>query len=559
MQRRIMLQLRLAALFAIAPVLYAQPVPMWKQPLSGNIISEIYTQNGFVTSVVDGGNVISLGLNGDIFWNYKIRGRFLPVITRSSQGTTYVCRSNGDFIALTRSGAARWQLKLGEPVVAPAVCGWDERIFIFLKNKVICLTAAGHRLWQRPLSSPPDSDPQLDSEGGVILVLQNNTILILSPFGEEKTIKLVEKPAFLLPVKPDNSGGRILVIYGDGRLELYTQSGAQNGKIIHLGKPPLAAAAYSGQAAVQLVSGELILLDVEKAQILWRTASNPGVGAAGNRNQKIKLRIDGADKMIYVMSISTVAGFSLVSGEENWRFMPENSVVTPSVGEGLVFFGSRDWIFYAYDAEGRPMRAAANSIRANIPAAGAYGLGRMPSFVEWSRVKEVFEGRFEDFLAETAIEIKSGNLGSNEPARVQILLGILSDTKVIQTERIEAARLLGLAGSVETTPVLVRRLSSELESSVQAEIAIAIGRIGPDPQGRVMAVFSRIIESSRYSRGVVDDALLTAVSAALGGIIRSSSSEISESAVRLLVALTEPGNSAAVQNEARRELDKLSK
>ncbi|GMO24357.1 MAG: PQQ-like beta-propeller repeat protein [Spirochaetaceae bacterium] len=539
-------------LFAVAFNAAADPVLRWREPLNGAIISGISAQLGSVVAVAEGGSILAFGEDGKPFWNYQIRGRFLPYFTRSRMSASYVCRSNGDFIALNRSGLVQWRLSLGEPLAAQPLCGWDERLFIVLKNKILCFTASGQRLWTRAIEAPPDSDPQLDGEGGFLMLLENNSILILSPFGEQKIIKLSEKPALLTPVTL-NGGERILAVYGDGRMELYQKNGRQQGKLLHLGKAPLAAASHRSNVAVQLVSGELALLDVESAQILWRAASRPGVGAAGNRSQKINIRFDAEAKLVYVLSITGVAAFSLVNGEEMWTLRLENAAVSPAIDEGYVFCGGRDWIFYAYDAEGRPRK---QEVRPNLPAPGNYGLGRAPGFREWSAIKDTFNEDFEMFLEDSAKAIKSGNIGADEPAVIRILLGVLGDAKLIQTERIKAAKLLGIAGSVEIIPYLARRLTLDTEISVKAEIALALGRIGADPQGRVMSGFSRLIELNRDGQ---NESLLSALASAIGSISKFSGPPVSEHAVKLLVELSEIKRSPAVQHEARRELDRLSK
>ena len=556
----------LAAFFFLGPLfrVFSADVPLvWRQPLSGNVISEISARLQSIVAVCEGGSVRAFGASGAPLWDYKVPGRFLPFLGRSRSAASYLCRTNGEFIALSRTGLVQWRLNLSGPIVAPPLSGWDERVFIFLSKKIVCLSASGHTLWQRELSAPLAGETALDRRGGVITVLEDNTLLFVSPFGEVSQIKLYEAPRFILPIPPEQRAGvsrakegenengeRVLLIYGDGRLEAYTMAGKASGNLTHLGAAPVAAAAFKSYAVVQLSTGFLAALDVDKGAVRWKSPSMPGVGAAGNRAQRPLIQFDEEEGLIYLLSITGAAAFKF-DGTELWNTRLENAAVTPAFDEGALYSGGRDWILYAYKAEARPDPPP----RASLPALGRYGLGQGPSRREWTDFSERYDFEYETLLRQMEKSILSGGLGEEEPVVVRSLIGIVSDKQTILTERVEAARLLGLIGSTETTPFLARRLLAESDGTVQTEIVLALGRIGVDPQGRVLDVFQRLIERQRPV--IQNEPLFLAIAAALGNMCRFSGPPVSERGVRLLVMLANENSSSAVHEKARRELESL--
>jgi hypothetical protein len=193
----------LLKLILALPSLGAQqdgPAPLWRQALGGAVIGEPAAQAESVVVVCDGGMVHAYGASGRLLWTYGARGRLSSYITRSAEGTTYICRTNGIFIALNRVGRELWRTGLGGPLAAPVLVGWDGRIFIPLKNRIVCYTAAGFLLWSRRLNAPPVLGLQPDKRGGLLTVKGDGEILILGPYGRAIGRKLEEVPAVLVPL-----------------------------------------------------------------------------------------------------------------------------------------------------------------------------------------------------------------------------------------------------------------------------------------------------------------------------------------------------------------------
>jgi hypothetical protein len=182
--------------------------PLWRQALGGAVIGEPAARAESVVVICDGGLVQSYSQSGRLLWTYRAKGRLSPYITRSNEGASYICRTNGLFIALNRVGRELWRIDLDGPLTAPVLVGWDGRIFIPTADRIACYTASGFLLWSRQLNAPPALRPQPDKLGGLITVKSDGEILILGPYGRADTRKLGEVPAVLVPL--DTTAARLL-------------------------------------------------------------------------------------------------------------------------------------------------------------------------------------------------------------------------------------------------------------------------------------------------------------------------------------------------------------
>ena len=134
----------------------------WKQALAGVVIGRPVAQVESVVTATDGGSIKSYSSYGVPLWDYYASGRLSPHISRSREGTTYICRVNGRFIAINRAGRELWALELGSPLTYPVLIGWDGRLFIFTQGKITCMTAAGYVLWSRTLGKKIVIAPFMD-------------------------------------------------------------------------------------------------------------------------------------------------------------------------------------------------------------------------------------------------------------------------------------------------------------------------------------------------------------------------------------------------------------
>jgi outer membrane protein assembly factor BamB len=116
--------------------------PIWRQALGGAVIGLPSVQAGSVTVVCDGGNLRTYSAQGTFLWDFFAQGRLSPFVSRSPEGTSYICRTNGILMAVNRSGRELWRINLGEPITAAILIGWDGRIFVPCSARIRCFTAS---------------------------------------------------------------------------------------------------------------------------------------------------------------------------------------------------------------------------------------------------------------------------------------------------------------------------------------------------------------------------------------------------------------------------------
>jgi outer membrane protein assembly factor BamB len=184
------------------------PVPAWRHALGGAVIGVPAVQGGSVAAVCEGGSVEAYSSRGTRLWSFNARGRLSPYITRSPEGASYICRTNGRFIVINRTGRELWRLNLGSPLTAPVLVGSGGRIFITTAGRIDCYTASGFPLWSKPLTRSLALKPQPDKRGGLVTVRDDGELLILSPYGKVQTSKLREVPAMVIPL--DSAAARLL-------------------------------------------------------------------------------------------------------------------------------------------------------------------------------------------------------------------------------------------------------------------------------------------------------------------------------------------------------------
>jgi hypothetical protein len=83
---------------------YITREPIWRQALGGAVMGAPSVQAETVATVCEGGTLKTYSRFGNPLWSYFARGRLSPYVSQSPEGTSYICRTNGIFIAVNRSG-----------------------------------------------------------------------------------------------------------------------------------------------------------------------------------------------------------------------------------------------------------------------------------------------------------------------------------------------------------------------------------------------------------------------------------------------------------------------
>jgi outer membrane protein assembly factor BamB len=538
-------------------------VPVWRQALGAALIGRPAAQAESVTMLCDGGTLKSYSRQGTFLWSYFAGGRLGPHISRSREGTSYICRTNGIFIAVNRSGRELWRMRLPAPLSAPALIGWDGRLFVPAGTSLRCYTAAGYLLWSHEFESPPSFGPLADGRGGAILGLESKdgvfSVYHITHSGGFSVYAPDEKPVSVVPLElgaGETKKGGLAFVYQSGRLEW--RNGGEIIALPPLPAPPLDAISRGNRLALVLSGGAVRLFDGETKTVLWTGESH-----LADAEQDLSMLYD--ERGIYVISPSGASAFA-EDGRRLWLLRLQGAASCPAFGaEGVLYSGGRDWILYAYRLEERVLKTA-QSLYGPLPE-GSYGLGNPPPSGLGTgdpALRDYFlnqEQVVRELLSQIEDHIRRGNVGLNETEYTAFLMeiggsgsGNARGPGVQVAFRAQALGLLSFIGSRETIPFLVRVFSRDKDSSVKAAAAAAIGRIGVDPDGLALNAFA--VQS--FPPGIArDDYLLLSMAGAIGSLCRFSGPPLSGAGIKLLMSLGRDDMPFLVRNRVREELSSL--
>jgi outer membrane protein assembly factor BamB len=570
--------------------------PVWRYALGGAVIGVPAAQAESVAAVCEGGSVEAYSSGGRHLWSFNARGRLSPYLTRSREGISYVCRTNGRFIALSRTGRELWRINLGSPLVSPALLGWDGRIFIPTARRIDCYTASGFLLWSRPLHSPAGLPPQPDKRGGLVMAGADGELLILGPYGKAQTWKLGEVPAVIVPLDPaaarllapdaskaaaelvraaageaaaklppvfDGNEQTVLVIYKIGRAESIRWFNDGKSALAlsfpsfgfsGAGAAPLAAVNREDTIGAVMAGGTVLLFSVAEGRQIWSGGSHIRTTDTASEAALIY-----DERGIYVLTGTGATGYG-ADGKQLWTIRVQGMAGLPAFGdEGLLYSGGSDWVLYAYRLEDTVKSQKRSLYGPAAPGSYSDGVPRPP------RIARYDSGELSAQMELIAAAIRKGRVGEDEPGYTAYLMDIAGSVAaapmpqsilhpLVQVNyRVEAARLLAYIGSRETVPFLTGLFRSDPDPLVKAAAAEAIGSIGVDPDGIALAAFTAQVFPLIPGR---DARVMAAIAAATGALCRFSGPPLSQDGTRLLSAIASLGPSYA-QAVARRELQSL--
>ncbi|MDR1025380.1 MAG: PQQ-binding-like beta-propeller repeat protein [Treponema sp.] len=535
--------------------------PLWRMALGGAVISPPSVQAGAAVVLMDSGDVKALSIQGATLWTYSSRGRVSPYLNRSPEGISYFSRTNGVFIAVNRVGRELWRRNLGLPLSGPVVFGWDGRIFVPAGNRIFCLTISGRLLWQRNLGVNIALTPVPDHDGGIMLVLEDATLLRIGPYGQTVSLYLSALPKVILPLGPGGEGGRVLMFYPNGGVEFadFRSPDFNRGPLPlpRLEGSPLAAAGRGLRAALLLEGGRLLMLHGLRGETTWSTDSyvQPGI------QEQPALLYD--ERGIYVLSGSGASGFT-EDGRLVWNLDLKGTASTPSFGDdGILYSGGADWIFYAFKLEDR-VRHVPQSMFGPKPE-GDYGLGAPPPSSWTNNPMRWQEPLLEIQLSTIRRDLTEGRVGVQELEYIAYLMEIAGSGQnpehshysplVPVRWRVESLQLLALIGSREIVPFLARIFREDPDPVVKTAAAQAIGAIGADYDGAALSAFFDQVFSINFR----EEQVMIAVISATGALCRYSGPPLSDLGIRILSSLSSPIRPNYVRNFARQELETLGK
>jgi outer membrane protein assembly factor BamB len=522
--------------------------PYWRQALGGAVLSlpDVQVQSAVVA--LDGGNIKAYSTSGKPMWNYSAKGKISPFVTRSREGTSYISRTNGIFIAVNRAGRELWRRTLDSPLCAKTVPGWDGRLFVPVEKKIFCFTASGNLLWTYTFESRFSLAPKLDSAGGILLALENNNVVRIDPFGNTQNWRLLKKCIALLSAEQQ----KILALYADGTMEILNQSQSEetNSSILlpKLPLEPLSAVSRGSNIAAVLKDGRLVFVSMSEKKILWYNDSHirEFIKNGGKLDTEVEMLFD--ERGIYILNKNGASGFSH-DGRRLWFTILQNAAAVPAFGDdGVLYSGGKDWILYTYKIEDRILPAKI-SLYGPLPE-GVYGTGSpQPAYI--TNI-QYFEPEIKVKLEQIGAAINAGKVGANELEWITFLMTIIETSSNIQY-RVFALNMLGKIGSQETISWLTNIFNKDADPTVKAAAAFAIGEIGVDPDGIAINSFHNSIV---HSGGFKDEQVMAAIASSTGALCRFSGPPLSEMGVKILTFLSGDFQ-PIVRQQAQKELASL--
>jgi outer membrane protein assembly factor BamB len=539
---------------------------LWRQALGGKIIGLPTVQAQSVVMALDGGNVKAYSTSGRSLWNFSARGRLSPFVTRSPEGTSYISRTNGIFIAINRVGRELWRLNPGGPISGPVVTGWDGRLFIPTGKKISCYTASGNLLWSRSFEERISVSPRLDRTGGVMFALENGEVIRLDPFGTAIGWKLSSAPRLLLSFSRTDAafaGALLTIVAAHQNGELQTMESAAPDRaplsLPPLPAPPLAAADRGSHAAITMSNGQVLMFSGFDGKIIWTGDSHIRVYGLAAADNEAAMIFD--ERGVYVLSINGATGFT-ADGKRLWFTSLKNAAGIPAFGDdGILYSGGADWILYAWRLEDRSL-SQKRSLYGPAPE-GSYGTGSPPPSLWMNSPHRYDENQIRQELDSIRRGIQSGRVGESEIEWAAYLMETVAGDykrpgtpaarpRVQLDQRVLALQLLARIGSRETIPWLTNVFRKETDQVVRAAAAEAIGNIGVDPEGIAIQAF---LDAASLGNPARDEQSLVAVAAATGALCRFSGPPLFDAGAKVLALLSMATQPPLVQRQAQRELD----
>lgn len=441
--------------------------------------------------------------------------------------------------------------------------GADERIFLAYVRRALCLSQAVRRLWALDLPADCVLPPALDGAGRLLLALSDGSLAAISPYGVVEALvdtgRLSALGAFArAPWRADAAAGA----QAASAVEPLVAAGTEGGEVLLMdrrggilsrlalpqGAGPALSFASDGKSLYVLTKAGKVSGIASTGSLLWSAE-------AGVRDGRLSLYPDrlvatGTGRAVSVSlwgNILKEAAFTNATGP---------CVLSPS---GLLYSPGADWVLGAYRFEkvlGPRIEPLAPAY-GDDPAAVRMVLDLDPSAGDSRHRIDILE-RFE-------AELGSGSLGSDEGRAGALASGMAlglfegswpQQQAVLHSDpwsRAMAVRLLGLLGSPERVPLILRVFREDADPSVRSAACRALAAIGRDPTGEAGAAF--YAAASGVKR--LDAETAVALISAIESLVLSSSSPPVD-AVRALLALSAAPNAPDVRNAAAKALGRLA-
>jgi len=545
---------------------------LWNASIGDAVRGSPHLQASSAVLVGERGSVRSFFMSSTPLWNFDARGTATQFVARSYEAATYVCNTEGVFMAINRVGRELWRINFGKPITQPPVVGWDGRVFITVDGTITCRTASGNPLWTLDLESPAAFTPILDKTGSYVSVLQNMDFVKVNQFSNVERIRLNRIPVMIVSLVEETQQSYILM-YAAGEMEkivFNNSAGAgsklSRGNLGNLPAAPVGSVSRDDLFAVTLRDGRVLCLNAS-GNVVWTRNSHEHTAERGSGNVSInQVNMMWDERGIYSFSIRGVSAFT-PEGRRRFvhRLSHESSGVPALSDEGLLYATGTDNVLRVYKIEMKPRTIPIIRFYGPEPE-GSYGMGNPPPS-PWTGDDNRYNDISQDIVFnEIAAVIRSGQIGENEPVYVAYIMEMVSwfynypqasqvRPLVKPEQRIRLIELLASVGSRETVPFLWNLFDRDPEPAVRRACADAIGKIGVDPTGRSFYSYQYLLTPGNPN---IDPQLVLAAASSIANLCRFSGPPLAPEGIRVLRYFSNlPTLPNAVKAQIRNEMDGL--
>ncbi len=541
-------------LVAVAASVFAENVdPSWKRVLTGDIVAMSVSDSGAVYVVTDDRSITALDETGKFLWSRNLPGKPASACFVSSEGTVLAATVTGTLVAYNANGSFLWQSRApSAPVVSPYE-GRDGRIFVRLRDRLLCLSGLGARKWSLPLAGNPSGALGETADGDVLLPC-GDSVARVSPFGELlETIPIQGELTAICSLPGGFAAG-----FRDGAVRAYdVRSSRAEGRPLsevvwefRASGAVIALTAHASTLAVASANGEVSAVNVTDGAKLW--VSPDGFPATAG-----ELSLDYGE---FVLSTPIgLLGLNL-KGRTVWRLPLPRSVILPALSPtGFAFSTGSDWLLRAWKAEERVKiaNAAKNGQNYGILSgySATYGLPSGPLGPDSLT-----------FFSEVDRALQEGTIGDAEIAYARRLIDMIENAgdggygraiTYSDGERARAATLLGKMGSREYRAALTRAAARADTPTLAIGVLFALAACPPDEKA-LAAIDSLVYRFSSVDATGQYASVYCAACDALYAALRYAP-ENAEAAARSLSAFLDGRYGSVAAEYARRTLENVLK
>lgn len=513
----------------------------WTNVLAGSITANPISWNKHMYLIGEDKALNCLDIDGSFIWRQSTDG-VGTFISNSASGLIFISTDSGKLQAFSSQGVRLWTFDLNEkPLFAP-YSSLDGRLFVLTSKNLFCFNQHGVLKWKRKLNASPIFNITETGKGEILLVLKNGDFLRYSIFGHLNEEKRLIKKVSALSKAPEG----YLMACSDGSLFYYKSiAGSQSVWQVKTSSPCVALAYASSHYLAVCADGSVYFSTLKDNEKLWSSPvqANFAIGELSIRFIKNEIQLCG----------NGFAASILSNGDIRWqRSIPENAHRSIICENGMLV-GVNSKIVKAYRMEVKFLREEAH---AEILDDSYDIIGNTRT-----EIPPIFDSAGSSkFFNEIYQKLDDVSFSEDEAFYAARLIGILENKwslKYGQTfsdsERAEAARLLGLFGSYEYREFLIKQGYKTNKRTITLGIIKGLGNIAYDPDGKTLQYIEYVILQSRYG----DAELMKAICDCLAELAKYGDNTIISKSISMLFSVINGKFTNNIKSYARQKIKNI--